>query len=85
MPALLARIRGLGGAATHRFPRGLSKREVDVLRLVARGLSNREIGTALSISEHTAANHVRRILRKTGCANRTDAASWAYRRRLVAS
>jgi DNA-binding SARP family transcriptional activator/DNA-binding CsgD family transcriptional regulator len=84
MPTLLARIRGRG-AATHRFPHGLSRREADVLGLVARGLSNREIGVALSISEHTAANHVRRILRKTGCANRTDAASWAHRRGLVAN
>jgi DNA-binding SARP family transcriptional activator/DNA-binding CsgD family transcriptional regulator/tetratricopeptide (TPR) repeat protein len=83
MPTLLARIRGL--EAAHRFPHGLSKREADVLRLVARGLSNREIGVALSISEHTAANHVRRILRKTGCANRTDAASWAHQHGLVAS
>ena len=52
-------------------------------RLVARGLSNREIGGALSISEHTAANHIRSILRKTGCANRTEAASYAHRHGLV--
>ena len=37
-----------------------------MLRLVARGLSNREIGSTLVISEHTVANHVRSILRKTG-------------------
>jgi len=65
------------------IPDGLSAREVTVLRLVARGLSNREIGSELVISEHTAANHVRSILRKTGCANRTDAAAYAYRRGLV--
>ena len=47
------------------------------------GLSNREIGGTLSISEHTAANHVRSILRKTGCANRTEAASYAHRHGLV--
>jgi DNA-binding CsgD family transcriptional regulator len=64
-------------------PDGLSSREVEVLRLVAAGRSNREIGTALSISEHTAANHLRSILRKTGCANRTHAASYAHRRHLV--
>jgi DNA-binding NarL/FixJ family response regulator len=50
---------------------------------VARGLSNREIGEELVISAHTAANHVRSILRKTGCANRTEAAAYAYRRGLV--
>jgi DNA-binding CsgD family transcriptional regulator len=65
------------------LPDGLSAREVDVLRLVAQGYSNREIGTRLFISEHTAANHVRSILRKTGCANRTDAASYAHQRGLV--
>jgi DNA-binding NarL/FixJ family response regulator len=50
---------------------------------VARGLSNREIGGTLNISEHTAANHIRSILRKTGCANRTQAASYAHRHGLV--
>ena len=47
------------------LPDGLSPREAQILALVARGLSNREIGKALTISEHTAANHVRSILRKT--------------------
>jgi DNA-binding NarL/FixJ family response regulator len=56
---------------------------VQILALVARGLSNREIGKALTISEHTAANHVRSILRKTRCANRTEAASYAHRHRLA--
>ena len=42
------------------------------------GLSNREIGEELTISEHTAANHIRSILRKTDCANRTEAASYAH-------
>jgi DNA-binding CsgD family transcriptional regulator len=37
----------------------------------------------LFISEHTAANHIRSILRKTGCANRTDAAAYAHRHGLV--
>ena len=48
-----------------RCPDGLSPREAQILALVARGLSNREIGRTLSISEHTAANHIRSILRKT--------------------
>ena len=61
-----------------RLPDELSAREVQILRLVARGLSNREIGAELFISEHTAANHIRSILRKTGCANRTEAASYAH-------
>jgi len=83
MPTLLARTRALTPGSSPPLPDGLSIRELDVLRLVARGLSNREIGGELFISEHTAANHVRSILRKTTCANRTEAAAYAYRRGLV--
>ncbi len=62
---------------------GLSERELDVLRLIAEGCSNRAIGERLFISQHTAANHVRSILQKTGCANRAEAAAYAVHRRLV--
>ena len=85
MPTLLARARALAPASSSPLPDGLSARELDVLRLVARGLSNREIGTALFISEHTAANHVRSILRKTACANRTEATAYAFRRGVAQS
>jgi DNA-binding CsgD family transcriptional regulator/tetratricopeptide (TPR) repeat protein len=83
MHALLSRIRAIGPAAPAAAPAGLSSREVEIVRLVARGLSNREIGKELYISEHTAANHIRSILRKTGCANRTEAASYAHRHGLI--
>jgi DNA-binding CsgD family transcriptional regulator/tetratricopeptide (TPR) repeat protein len=84
MEGLLARIRTLGVAAPGpSLPDGLSPREVQILKLVAEGLSNREIGEQLSISEHTAANHIRSILRKTESANRTEAASYAHRRGLT--
>jgi DNA-binding CsgD family transcriptional regulator/tetratricopeptide (TPR) repeat protein len=86
MPTLHGRIRALRAhepPSAAPLPDGLSAREVQILTLVARGLSNREIGQALTISEHTAANHIRSILRKTGCANRTEAASYAHRRGLV--
>ena len=85
MPTLLARIDGLGSpvAPTTPLPDELSPREVDILRLVARGLSNRQIGEELFISEHTAANHMRSILRKTSCANRTEAATYAHRHGLA--
>ena len=84
MPALLGRIRSLGAPrAVAGPPDGLSFREVQILSLVAKGLSNREIGSALFISEHTAANHIRSILRKTSCANRTEAASYAHRHGLA--
>lgn len=58
-------------------PDGLTEREVEVLRLLASGMSNREIGTRLFISANTAANHVRSILMKTGTSNRTQAARYA--------
>ncbi len=84
MDGLLARIRLLGVPAPDRgLPGGLSPREAQILKLVATGLSNREIGDELTISEHTAANHIRSILRKTDCANRTEAASYAYRHGLA--
>jgi DNA-binding CsgD family transcriptional regulator/tetratricopeptide (TPR) repeat protein len=84
MPTLLGRIQALGTPAPGvALPDGLSPREVQILALVAQGLSNREIGKTLTISEHTVANHVRSILRKTRCANRTEAASYAHRHRLA--
>jgi DNA-binding CsgD family transcriptional regulator len=84
LPTLLGRIQTLGAPTPAAgLPDGLSPREVQILGLIARGLSNREIGRTLSISEHTAANHIRSILRKTGCSNRTEAASYAHRHRLA--
>jgi DNA-binding CsgD family transcriptional regulator len=85
MPVLLARARALGARIERSQPPpdDLSWREVEILKLVADGKSNREIGEELYISGHTVANHVRSILRKTGAANRTDAAGYAYRHALV--
>ena len=64
-------------------PDNLSSRELEVLRLVATGRSNREIADVLFISQNTVANHVRSILQKTGCANRTEASLYAVRRGLL--
>jgi DNA-binding CsgD family transcriptional regulator/tetratricopeptide (TPR) repeat protein len=64
-------------------PDGLTDRELDVLRLLAGGLSNQAIGARLHISGNTAANHVRNILTKTGAANRTQAAMYAAQRGIV--
>jgi DNA-binding CsgD family transcriptional regulator len=84
LQALRGRITALGAPpAAAILPDELSAREAQILRLVARGLTNREIGASLSISEHTAASHVSSILTKTGCANRTEAASYAHRHALV--
>jgi DNA-binding CsgD family transcriptional regulator/tetratricopeptide (TPR) repeat protein len=62
---------------------GLTDRELDVLHAVAQGLSNREIGERLFISQNTAANHVRSILMKLGANNRTTAAMYAAEQGLL--
>jgi NarL family two-component system response regulator LiaR len=61
----------------------LTPRELQVLELVVRGLTNRLIANHLSMSYSTAKNHVDRVLRKLGAANRTEAAAIAIRYHLV--
>jgi HD-GYP domain-containing protein (c-di-GMP phosphodiesterase class II) len=77
------------GAAGHRVPRrregpaGLTQREVEVLRLLARGLSNREIAERLVISPKTVGNHAEHIYGKIGCSNRAAAGLFAMRHGLL--
>ena len=59
-------------------------REIEVIRLVAAGKMDREIGEELFISVNTVGNHVRSILSKTGSANRTEAAAYAVRHNITA-
>jgi DNA-binding CsgD family transcriptional regulator len=61
------------------FPDDLTSREVEVLRLLAIGRTNKDVSLVLSISLNTVATHVRNILNKTQCANRTEAATYAIR------
>lgn len=60
----------------------LSRRELEVLRLVADGLSNKEIGVKLSITEGTVKNHVHNALAKLGMENRIQAAAYIVRQGL---
>jgi len=90
MRNLVERLEGLESAAaahnaknTVNYPDGLSAREMEVLRLIVEGSTNREIAAELYISEKTVHNHVGRLLSKTGCANRAEAASYAVRKHLA--
>jgi two-component system NarL family response regulator len=61
----------------------LTNREIEVLRLVAKGMSNREIAEELYISENTVKNHVRNILEKLHLHNRMEAVIYAVKERLL--
>jgi DNA-binding CsgD family transcriptional regulator len=76
----LAALTRRGGAPSSH---GLTGRELEVLRLVAAGRSNREIATALVISEHTVARHVQNILGKLRLPSRTAATAYAFEHELL--
>ncbi len=67
------------------YREGLTQREVEVLRLIAAGKTNREIAEQLVIGVTTVNTHVRNLLNKTSTSNRTEAAAYAARHSLVAS
>jgi len=68
-PVAVAASNGAGGGL-------LARRETEVARLVADGLTNKEIGARLFISEHTVDSHVRSILNKLGASSRAQIAAW---------
>jgi ATP/maltotriose-dependent transcriptional regulator MalT len=72
-----------GDEATATSPGGLSTREIEVLRLVAAGLTNRAIADALTISERTVDRHVSNIFTKLDVSTRAAATAFAYEHRLV--
>jgi DNA-binding NarL/FixJ family response regulator len=61
----------------------LSERELDVLRLMTRGLANKQIAAELFITEHTVKFHIRAILGKLGAANRTEAVTLGLQKGIV--
>jgi HD-GYP domain-containing protein (c-di-GMP phosphodiesterase class II) len=83
--AVAAVLAAAGHRATRRpaRPAGLTTREVEVLRLVARGLSNREIAEHLVISRKTAGHHIEHIYAKTGTTNRALASPFAASHGLI--
>jgi DNA-binding NarL/FixJ family response regulator len=64
-------------------PDGLTRRELEVLALIADGLSNREIASQLYLSEATVKTHVNRIFAKTGSRDRAQAVAYAHRHRVM--
>ena len=79
----LVRVDSLTGSAQLEATHGLSPRELEVLRLVASGKTNREIASALVLSEHTIARHVQNIFTKLGVSSRTAATAFAFEHQLV--
>ena len=83
MKTALARADGLLVVANTSLPAGLTTREIEVLRHLAQGKTNREIAEVLVISEHTVVNHLSHIFGKIGVDNRTAAVAFAHRQGIV--
>jgi DNA-binding CsgD family transcriptional regulator len=79
----LARMEQPPGGTVRQSPGSLSKRELQVLRLLAAGKTNRAIAEELFISEKTVARHVSNIFDKVGVSSRTGAAAWAFHHNLT--
>ncbi len=73
----------LAGLTGDRPAGALTAREVEVLRLVSTGLTNRAIGARLSLSEKTVARHLSNIFGKLGLSTRAAATAYAYENGLV--
>ena len=83
MAAVLQAAGLRGGSAPRAFPAGLTAREVEVLRLVARGLSNKEIAAQLHLSPKTVGHHVGHVYAKAGVSTRAAAALFAVEHGLL--
>jgi HD-GYP domain-containing protein (c-di-GMP phosphodiesterase class II) len=81
--AAVLRASGHRGAKRQEWPAGLTPREVEVLRLLARGLTTKEIAASLDIATKTAANHVEHIYVKINATNRATATLFAMKHHLM--
>jgi DNA-binding CsgD family transcriptional regulator len=79
----LSSVDSLTRRAAHADSHGLTARELEVIRLVAAGKSNREIASALVISKHTVARHLQNIFAKLSVSSRTAASAFAFEQHLV--
>lgn len=80
---LFGRIGVLGGQQGKEQPQGLTLREIEVLELICKGMSNHGIATALFLSEKTVKNHLTNIFRKLDVNDRTQAVLYALKHKLV--
>jgi DNA-binding NarL/FixJ family response regulator len=80
-------LRGVNneGAGSYDLIQPLSERELEVLRLLSTGLSNREIAPVLFISESTVKTHIEHVIAKLGVSDRVQAAVWAARHGVLAA
>src|SRR5690606_10537577 len=79
----LARLAQLSAPTQRSAPAPLTARQAEVLGLVARGRTNRQVADELFISDKTVARHVSNIFAKLGVSSRTAATAWAYEHGLV--
>jgi DNA-binding CsgD family transcriptional regulator len=79
----LKRLEAVTERPAPRAPHGLTERELEVLRFVAAGKTNKGIGAALFLSEKTIERHVSNVLAKLGVTSRTAATAYAYEHRLI--
>jgi DNA-binding NarL/FixJ family response regulator len=82
-PGASAQVSEPGAAVPDEAATVLTPRELDVLKLVAQGLSNADIAQRLVLSEHTVHRHLANILRKLGLSSRAAAAAWGVRTGLI--
>ena len=80
---IMERLVSLTAKEERRVVNDLFEREAEVLALVAKGLTNKEIAESLVISDNTARNHVSRILEKLGLPRRSEAAAFAAQHGLL--
>jgi DNA-binding CsgD family transcriptional regulator len=79
----LARVESLASHRADRDIHGLTKRELQILRVLATGKTNREIAVLLTISDHTVRRHLQNIFAKLGVSSRAAATAFAFRHGLV--
>src|SRR5262249_45070602 len=78
-------VSGHARSASPAAPAGLTQREVEVLVLVARGATTRQVSQALHITPKTAGNHIERIYTKTGASSRSTATLFALQHGLLST